>query len=52
MRTSKLNLGSRTLERDQRLYESKLQALRATIDEGHASAIAAADAFTQVREAL
>jgi len=34
----------RTLEREERLYEAKLEALRAAIDEG--------DVFAQVREAL
>ena len=34
----------RTLEREQRFFEAKLEALRAAIDEG--------DVFAQVREAL
>jgi len=42
----------RTLERDERLYEAKLEALRAAIDEGDASGIAEGDVFTQIREAL
>jgi antitoxin ParD1/3/4 len=42
----------RTLEREERLYEAKLQALRAAIDEGDASGIAEGDVFEQVREAL
>jgi antitoxin ParD1/3/4 len=42
----------RTLEREERLYEAKLEALRSTIDEGDASGIAEGDVFAQVREAL
>jgi len=42
----------RTLEREERLYEAKLKALRAAIDEGDASGIAEGDVFEQVREAL
>jgi antitoxin ParD1/3/4 len=42
----------RTLEREERLYEAKLEALRAAIDEGDASGIAEGDVFAQVREAL
>ncbi len=42
----------RTLEREERLYEAKLEALRAAIDEGDASAIVEGDVFAQVREAL
>jgi antitoxin ParD1/3/4 len=42
----------RTLEREERLYEAKLEALRAAIDEGDASGIAEDDVFQQVREAL
>ena len=44
--------GLRTLEREERLYEAKLKALRAAIDEGDASGIAEGDVFAQVREAL
>jgi putative addiction module CopG family antidote len=44
--------GLRTLEREERLYEAKLRALRATIDEGDASGVAEGDVFAQVREAL
>jgi antitoxin ParD1/3/4 len=44
--------GLRTLEREERLYEAKLEALRAAIDEGDASGIAEGDVFKQVREAL
>lgn len=40
----------RTLEREEQLYEAKLEALRAAIDEGDASGIAEGDAFQQVRE--
>jgi antitoxin ParD1/3/4 len=42
----------RTLEREERLYEAKLEALRAAIDEGDASGVAEGDVFGQVREAL
>jgi antitoxin ParD1/3/4 len=44
--------GLRTLEREERLYEAKLKALRAAIDEGDASGIAEGDVFAQVRETL
>jgi antitoxin ParD1/3/4 len=42
----------RTLEREERLYETKLEALRAAIDEGDASGVAKGDVFAQVRKAL
>ena len=42
----------RTLEREERLYEAKLQELRAAIDEGDASGVVKGDVFAQVREAL
>ena len=42
----------RTLEREERLYEAKLEALRAAIDEGDASGVAEGDVFAQVRETL
>lgn len=42
----------RTLEREERLYEAKLEVLRAAIDEGDASGVAEGNVFTQVREAL
>jgi antitoxin ParD1/3/4 len=42
----------RTLEREERLYEAKLEALRTAIDEGDASGVAEGDVFSQVREAL
>jgi antitoxin ParD1/3/4 len=42
----------RTLEREERLYEAKLEALRAAIDEGDASGVVEGDVFAQVREAL
>ena len=42
----------RSMEREERLYEAKLKALRAAIDEGDASGIAEGDVFAQVREAL
>lgn len=44
--------GLRTLEREERLYEAKLKALRAAIDEGDASGVAEGDVFQQMREAL
>jgi antitoxin ParD1/3/4 len=44
--------GLRTLEREERIYEAKLKALRAAIGEGDASGIAEGDVFRQVREAL
>ena len=42
----------RTLEREERVFEAKLEALRAAIDEGDTSGIAEGDVFAQVREAL
>ena len=42
----------RTLEREERLYEAKLEALRAAIDEGDASAEIKGDVFAQARKAL
>ena len=42
----------RTLEREERIFEAKLGALRAAIDEGDASGVAEGDVFQQVREAL
>jgi antitoxin ParD1/3/4 len=42
----------RTLEREERVFEAKLETLRAAIDEGDASGIAEGDVFAQVREAL
>jgi antitoxin ParD1/3/4 len=42
----------RTLEREERLYEAKLEALRTAIDEGDASGVAEGDVFAQVREEL
>ncbi|MDR3775016.1 MAG: type II toxin-antitoxin system ParD family antitoxin [Terracidiphilus sp.] len=42
----------RTLEREERLFEAKLESLRAAIDEGDASGVAEGDVFAQVREAL
>jgi antitoxin ParD1/3/4 len=44
--------GLRTLEREEREYEAKLAALRAAIDEGDASGIAAGGTFARVRKAL
>ena len=42
----------RTLEREERLFEAKLEALRTAIDEGDASGVAEGDVFAQVRETL
>ena len=42
----------RTLEREERLYEVKLEALRAAIDEGDRSGVAEGDVFAQVRKEL
>ena len=42
----------RTLEREERLYETKLEALRAAIDDGDASGVVEGDVFAQVRKAL
>ena len=42
----------RTMEREERVYETKLAALRTAIDEGDASGIAKGDVFAQVRKTL
>ena len=42
----------RTLEREERLYEAKLEALRTAIDEGDASGVAEGDVFGRVRKTL
>lgn len=42
----------RTLEREERLYEAKLEALRAAIDEGDASGAVKGNVFAQVRREL
>jgi len=42
----------RTLEREERLYEAKLETLRAAIDEGDASGVVKGDVFAQVRKTL
>ncbi len=42
----------RTLEREEKLYEAKLDALRVAIDEGDASGVVKGDVFGQVRSAL
>ncbi len=44
--------GLRTLEREEQEYETKLAALRAAIDAGDASGIAAGNTFTGVGRAL
>jgi Arc/MetJ-type ribon-helix-helix transcriptional regulator len=43
---------SRTLDREEQEYEVKLAALRAAIDEGDASGIAAGNVFGRVRKTL
>jgi antitoxin ParD1/3/4 len=42
----------RTLEREERVFEAKLETLRTAIDEGDSSGIAEGDVFQQVRLAL
>jgi len=42
----------RTLEREERLYETKLAVLRAAIDEGDASGVAKGDVFGRIRKKL
>lgn len=42
----------RNLEREEREYEAKLDALRAAIDEGDSSGVAAGNVFTRVRKTL
>jgi len=42
----------RSLERDERLFESKLAVLRAAIDAGDASGVAEGDVFADVRASL
>jgi antitoxin ParD1/3/4 len=42
----------RTLEREERVYEAKLEALRAAIDEGDRSGIVEGDVFAQIRKTL
>ncbi|MGA2350075.1 MAG: type II toxin-antitoxin system ParD family antitoxin [Terracidiphilus sp.] len=44
--------GLRTLEREEKLFEAKLMALRAAIDDGDASGVVEGDVFQQVRETL
>ena len=44
--------GLRTLEREEREYDLKLESLRAAIDEGDHSGIAEADVFARVRKKL
>ena len=44
--------GLRTLEREERLFEAKLEILRTAIDEGDASGTAEGNVFQQVREEL
>jgi antitoxin ParD1/3/4 len=42
----------RTLEREEQQYHAKLAALRAAIDEGDASGVAAGGVFARVRKTL
>ena len=42
----------RTLEREEQRYEVKLAALRAAIDAGDASGVAAGNSFARVRQAV
>jgi antitoxin ParD1/3/4 len=42
----------RNLDREERLYEAKLAALRAAVDEGDASGVAEGNPFARVRETL
>jgi antitoxin ParD1/3/4 len=42
----------RTLEREERQYEAKLSVLRAAIDEGDSSGVAAGNVFGRVRKKL
>ena len=42
----------RTLEREERRFEAKLAALRASIDEGDASGVAKGNSFNRVRQTL
>lgn len=42
----------RMLEREERRYEAKLNALRSAIDEGDASGIASGNPFAHARKAL
>ena len=45
-------LGSSNGAREERVFEAKLEALRAAIDEGDSSGVAEGNVFVQVREAL
>jgi antitoxin ParD1/3/4 len=42
----------RTLEREERLYQAKLAALRTAIDEGDASGVAKGNVFARVRKTI
>ena len=42
----------RTLEREEQMYQAKMAALRAAIDEGDASGVAEGDVFERVRKTL
>lgn len=44
--------GLRTLEREEQEYKAKLAALRAAVDEGDASGVAAGNVFRRVRKTL
>jgi antitoxin ParD1/3/4 len=47
-----IRAGLRSLDREERLYEAKLVAIRQAIDDGDASGIAEGDSFARVRTAL
>jgi antitoxin ParD1/3/4 len=42
----------RTLEREERQFEAKIDALRAAIDEGDSSGVAEGDVFERIRQSL
>ena len=44
--------GLRTLDREEREYEAKLETLRAAIDQGDRSGVARGNVFGRVRKAL
>jgi len=47
-----IRAGLRTLEREEQQYKAKLSALRAAIDAGDSSGIAAGDVLARVRKTL
>jgi anti-sigma28 factor (negative regulator of flagellin synthesis) len=46
------SIADSALQREERVYQSKLAALRAAIEEGDASGLAEGDVFARVREQL